>query len=112
ETNTQVVDAQVVGENRVLVAEYPTGKISERDFKGAELWSKAIGGNPISVQRLRNGNTFVVKNNGLVEFDRKGNEVFSHMNQQFNVVRGKKLKNGEVVFIANAGNVGIFTHMD
>jgi hypothetical protein len=112
ESPTQIVDAQVVGENRVLVAEYPTGKISERNFKGELLWDKVIGGNPISVQRLVNGNTFVVKNNGMVEFDRKGNEVFNHANQQFNVVRGKKLRNGEVVMVVNAGNVGIFTHMD
>jgi len=48
----------------------------------------------------------------MVEFDRKGNEVFSHANQQFNVVRAKKLRNGEVVMVVNAGNVGIFTHMD
>jgi HEAT repeat protein/outer membrane protein assembly factor BamB len=112
ETNTQIVDAQVVGENRVLVAEYPTGKISERDFKGVVLWEKTIGGNPISVQRLINGNTFVAKNNGMVEFDRKGNEVYSFANRQFNVVRGKKLRNGEVVMVVNAGNTGVFTHMD
>ena len=34
------VDAWVVGGNRVLIAEYNGGKVSERDFKGNILWSE------------------------------------------------------------------------
>ncbi len=111
DVNTQVVDAQVVGENRVLLAEFQMQRITERDFKGAVLWEKQVGGNPISVQRLPNGNTFVVKNNGMSEYNRRGDEVYTYVHQQFNLVRGKKLRNGEVAFIANQGQ-GIFTRMD
>jgi hypothetical protein len=111
EVNTQVVDAQVVAENRVLLAEFQMQRISERDFKGNVLWEKQVGGNPISVQRLPNGNTFVVKNNGMSEFNRKGEEVYSYVHQQFNLVRGKKLRNGEVAFIVNQGQ-GMYTRLD
>ena len=106
---TQPVDAQVVGPDRVLVAEYQGAKITERDFKGNVLWEKNVGGNPIGVQRLPNGNTFVVMMNRLFEIDRKGEEVFSIQRPQHDVFRGKKLRNGEVVFITN---VGTFTRME
>jgi hypothetical protein len=112
DTNAQVVDVQIVGENRVLLAEYQRSSISERDFKGNIVWEKHVGGNPISVQRLRNGHTFVVKNNGVAEFDQKGSEVYSYQHGQFNVVRGKKLPGGDVVFISNNGNVGVCTRLD
>jgi hypothetical protein len=116
ETNTQIVDAQVVAENRVVAAEYALGKVTLYDFKGVAQWSKAVLGNPISVQKLPNGNIFVVKTNGLIELDRKGNEVYSYQHQQQpfnqNIVRGKKLRNGEVVFVANTGANAIVTRMD
>jgi hypothetical protein len=58
---TYPVDAQIVkveGADRVLIAEYQGGRVSERDFKGEVKWEKNVGGNPIGVQRLANGNTF------------------------------------------------------
>jgi HEAT repeat protein len=111
EVQTQVVDAQVVGENRVLLAEFQTQQVTERDFKGNIIWKQQVGGNPISVQRLPNGNTFVVKNNGMAEYNRKGDEVYTFVHQQFNIFRGQKLRNGEVAYIVNQGQ-GIFTRMD
>ena len=111
EVNNQVVDAQVVGENKVVIAEYNRGMISERDFKGAVIWEKQVGGNPIAIQRLPNGNIFVVKNTGLVEYDRNRNEVYSYNHPQGNLIRGKKLRNGEVVFLINQGN-GRVVRMD
>jgi outer membrane protein assembly factor BamB len=111
DAGTQAVDAQVVGENRVMLAEYQTRRITERDFKGEIKWEKQLDGNPISVQKLPNGNIFVVKNNGLAEYNRKGEEVYVFQQPQFNVVRGKKLRNGEIVYIQNQGN-GLVTRMD
>ncbi len=107
--NRQIVDAQVVGENRVLCAEFQNRCVTERDFKGTIVSTKQLNGNPISVQRLPNGNTFVVMNTGLVEYNRKGDEVY-HFNH-VNVMRGKKLRNGEVCFISNQGQ-GVFKRMD
>lgn len=109
DANTQIVDAQVVGDNRVLCAEFQNRRVTERDFKGAVLFEKQLNGNPISVQRLPNGNTFVVMQTGLYEFNRKGDEVYSYSHN--NVMRGKKLRNGEICFVANQGQ-GVFTRMD
>jgi HEAT repeat protein len=112
----QPVDAQVIGENRVLVAEYLSMTVSERDFKGNVVWEKRLPNRPVGVQRLANGNTFVVMQNIVAEYDRKGNEVFSYQqnNPGQQIVRGKKLRGGEIVLLANnhLNNTGVFTRMD
>jgi hypothetical protein len=66
-------DAQVLANEHVLVAE--RGRVTEREFSGNVLW-KVEGIQPISVQRLPNGNTLIpCDNNLLIEVDRLGKEV-------------------------------------
>lgn len=68
-------DARILPGNRVLIAEYGTDRVTERDFNGKILWEKRVA-NPVNVQRLPNGNTFVATFNGpIFEFDKSGNEV-------------------------------------
>lgn len=105
EVPTYPVDAQIVGPDRVLIAEYQGGRVTERDFKGEIKWQHNVGGNPIGVQRLANGNTFVVMQNRLLEIDRQGNEVFSMNRPNHDIFRARKLRNGEVVFILNTGTL-------
>ena len=106
ELTTQAVDAQMVGPNRVLIAEYLGNKVSERDLKGDIKWEYPCGGNPIAVQRLPNGNTFVAMAGRLVEVDRNKSEVWSLQRQQPDIVRARKLPNGEVVLIHHNNFVG------
>jgi HEAT repeat protein len=103
EVPTYPVDAVVSGPNRVLVAEYQGGRVTERDFKGNVVWEVQTGGNPIGVQKLPNGNVFVVTQNRLAEYDRNKKEVFSHQRPQHDLVRGRKLRNGEVALLTNTG---------
>ena len=71
------VDAVVVPGKRVLIAEYHSRRVSERDFTGKILWQKQVA-NPINVQRLRNGNTFIASRSHLMEVvDRAGKEVYT-----------------------------------
>jgi outer membrane protein assembly factor BamB len=98
------VDAQVLRHDRVLVAEYNNSTVTERDFTGKILWEQNVGGgNPISVQGLPNDNVFVVLQNRLVEYDRNHKEVFSFTRPNHDIFRGKKLRNGDMVFITNQG---------
>jgi hypothetical protein len=112
EVDRYPVDAQVVRrdrQDRVLVAEYHGVRVTERDFTGKILWEQNVGGNPIGVQGLPNGNVFVVMQNRLVEYDRDHKEVFSMARPNHDIFRGKKLRNGEVVFVTNGGQL---TRMD
>jgi HEAT repeat protein len=53
------IDVQLLPGERVLIAEYDSNRITERDFKGAILWEYRLPAFPGNVQRLDNGNTFV-----------------------------------------------------
>ncbi len=109
EVQTYPVDAQIVGPDRVLIAEYQGLRVSERDFQGEVKWQKQVNGNPIGCQRLANGNTFIVLQNALLEVDRQGNEVFNYPRPNHDIFRGRKLRNGDLVFITNTGQ---FTFID
>lgn len=109
---TYPVDAQVVGQDRVLVAEYQGARVTERDFKGNIVWELPVGGNPLGVQRLPNGNTFVVMQQRLAEFDRNKKEVVSVSRPQGDVFRARKLRGGEIVMITSSGNRGVLAVLD
>ena len=107
------VDVQMVGSTRVLVAEWQGARVSERDVKdGAVKWEYACGGNPFCVQRLPNGNTFVAMQGRLVEVDRDKKEVWSYQRPTSDMIRARKLPNGEVCFITNQGINATYTRMD
>jgi HEAT repeat protein len=69
------VDAWVLPNNRVLVAEYGGNRVSCRDLKGNVLWLKQLNCNPHNVQPLPNGNVFIAGNNQIFEVDRNGKDV-------------------------------------
>jgi hypothetical protein len=103
--NTYPVDAQVLPGDKVLITEYQGRRVSERDFKGNILWQQTVNGNPMSAQRQSSGNTFVVTRNRLIEIDRGGKEVWVMQRPQYDILRGFKVKNGDVVFITNNGSL-------
>src|SRR5262249_7202001 len=80
-------DAWVLPNKRVLIAQLrgsiehdlqgSGSRITERDFQGKVLWVKeGLPGMAVSVQRLRNGNTFIATLAQLLEVDRNGREVY------------------------------------
>ncbi len=71
------VDAVVLPGNRVLIGEYNAKRITERDFQGKILWEKSgLAGNPVAVQRLPSGNTFVATQQHICEYDRTGKALY------------------------------------
>jgi HEAT repeat protein len=76
------VDAWMLPNNRVVVAEYGGRKVTERDLKGAVIWTKQLNGNPHNVQRLPNGHILIATNTQVLEVDRTGKEVFALNNLQ------------------------------
>ncbi len=66
------LDAVVLANHHVLVAEQ--NRVTERDLRGKVVWQKEVP-RPFSVQRLRNGNTFIACNNLIVEINRAGKEI-------------------------------------
>jgi hypothetical protein len=106
EVTNYPVDAQIYedkGQTRIVVAEFQASQVSIRDKSGATIKEFRVGGNPIGVQRLPNGNIFVVLQNRLVEYDMNAAEKFSYNRANHDIFRAKKLANGEIALITSSG---------
>ena len=91
-------DVQVLGENRFLVAEMNGQRVTERNRKGEIVWQKAVQ-QPISVQRLANGNTFVASPNGVHEFDARGKQTATYSRGRWDIMGARKHRNGEYILL-------------
>jgi len=96
-------DAQVLPGDRVLVAEFQSARVTERNFKGEVLWERHAQ-NPIAAQRLANGNTFIVCRNQIVEVTKDGKEVFKHDRPDYAIMGAHKMRNGKIVMFTNNGS--------
>ncbi len=100
------MDAQVLPNGHVLVAENAAQRVTERDLKGAIKWDLAVPGNPICVQRLPSGNTFVATYNLVMEVTPTKQVVFqTNRGPSFYIFSAQKLRNGHVVCVTAQGKV-------
>jgi HEAT repeat protein len=94
-------DAQVVGHDRVLVAEHNAQRVTERNLRGEIVWQKEnLQGWPVAVQRLRNGNTFIACRNKILEVDRTGRELFSINRPNNDVATARKMRDGQILCVS------------
>jgi HEAT repeat protein len=99
------MDARVIGKDRVLIAEYSSSAVTERNFKGEVLWQKSVM-YPTGCQRLRNGNTFIVTRNQLLEVDKNGKEVFTYsLKMGGEIAAAEKLRNGQIAMLLTTGTL-------
>jgi HEAT repeat protein/outer membrane protein assembly factor BamB len=96
------VDAVVTPGNKVLISEYNQRRVTERDFKGTILWSKQLRDNPVNVQRLPNGNTFIATDSFIVEVDRTGKEIYT-INNLAGVFAACRSRKGPIVCLTGGG---------
>jgi HEAT repeat protein len=93
-------DVEVIGNDRVLVAEWGSQRVTERNRKGDIIWQKQTQGSfPMAVQRLRNGHTFIACNNKLMEVDRAGNEIYSISRPQ-DVIMARRMRDGQIILVS------------
>jgi hypothetical protein len=98
------MDAQLLPNGRVLVAEYQGRRVTERDRSGNIYWSKEIDGSPVACRRLPNGNTFVATHTTLTEFGPDGRTLYlRYPGEGLFLFYAQRLTNGRIVFIANPG---------
>jgi len=96
------VDVQVLPGGRFLVAEYYTRKVSERDRTGKLLWEYGgLTNNPVSCQRLANGNTLIATMQDIVEVTPDKKKVGNYPRPPGTVYHARKGKNGHTFYLAN-----------
>ncbi len=100
------IDVQILGPNRLLMAEYLDRRVTERDFKGNMLW-QVQAQLPVACQRLPDGNTFIVTRQRLMIVDRDGREVFGHTPQQPSILAAQRLRNGQIAMVTSGGRCSL-----
>lgn len=93
-----VMDAQVLSNGRILLAENSSNRVTERDTAGNIKWEFRTPGNPVRVQRLANGNTFIAMYNSVMEVT-PDLKVLYNLNRgpTFYIFSASKLRNGNVL---------------
>jgi HEAT repeat protein len=100
------MDAQVLRNGHVLIAENNGRKVTERDRKGKVVWEYPLNGNPVACQRLPNGNTFIACYYNYLEVTKDKKVVYDKPRQpNAYLFYAHKKKNGNIVFMTSMGNV-------
>lgn len=110
------LDAQLLDDDRVLVAEYQANRVSERNAMGEVVWQKVLPGNinngPQAAQRLPNGNTFIATSHHLYEYDKNDNVVVDISlaeNGVQKIMKSMRLPSGEIVCMLAEGRIARFS---
>jgi hypothetical protein len=104
------VDAQVLDEKRVLVAEYSAGQVTERNHDGDVLRRINVPECPLQARRLPNGNTFIVTIYRVFEIDHNDKEVWTiNRNRVGRILAACPLPGGEIGICYQSGE---FVRMD
>jgi hypothetical protein len=89
------VDIQILPGDRLLVAEYYTSRVTERDRQGKILWeSPRLSDNTVSAQRLPNGNTLIATRSSVVEYNRAKEKVAEFPTNRGLVFQAIRHRNG------------------
>jgi HEAT repeat protein len=99
---TGPVDAQVLPNRRLLVAEQNANRVTERDRGGKVVWERAVP-TAFVCQRLPNGHTFLAGRNFIVELDRAGKELLNQNRAEY-LMAARKLPNGHIALVNNQGH--------
>jgi hypothetical protein len=93
------LDAQLVGDDRLLTAEYHANLVAERNTRGEILWQTNIAG-PLIAQRLPNGNTFIATDSGFIEYAKDGKEIVLNVSvsdEGRKIMKAMKTPAGDIV---------------
>jgi HEAT repeat protein len=96
------MSAQLLDQDRVLVAEYRGMRVTERDLNGKVLWEKKVTW-PVAAQRFADGHTFIATRSTLMELDKDGKEVYAHALPGQIIMAAQKMKNGNIGCVTSAG---------
>jgi hypothetical protein len=96
------IDAQMIGSDKVLIAEYRTRQVSIRNLKGDIEWKRDVTALVVSAQRLPNGNIFIVSRAQLLEVDKDGKEVLT-INRPSDVANAVRGRDGQIGLVTTGG---------
>lgn len=105
-TNVQFpTDALIMPGNKVIISEQNNNRVSERDTAtGKEIWGETFN-QPVGLQKLSNGNLVIIGRHQVMEWDRNRKPISTITRQQYDIVAGAKLRNGNFVVYTQQGQI-------
>jgi hypothetical protein len=95
-------DLKVMPNGRMWIVESNNNLITEREPNGTTVLTRRnIGQQPMNIDLLPNGGMVVVCRNNIVELDKDGKQVWAHARNNYDVMAGRRLPNGETLFVTN-----------
>jgi hypothetical protein len=106
------LDAQMLPEDRVLVAEHNANRVTERNRNGDVLWMKPVP-LPLVAQRLPNGHTFIATQTQFFEVDAAGRVLKTRAlpSGEF-VMKAQMLDNGDIACVTSVVSASRFVRFD
>src|SRR5262249_35278551 len=79
-------------------------RVTERTREGRVVWEHKVRANPVSCQRLANGNTFIATYTELLEVTREGKTLYS-IQRPSSIYNAQKLPSGNILYIHSNGHI-------
>lgn len=96
------LDAQILGNDLILVAEHQGNRVTERNSKNQILWEKKIDG-PLATHRFPDGNTFIATKNDTSIVDKTGKELFKFQPPNGeSIMKASPMSNQEICLILSS----------
>lgn len=91
-------DVKKLANGNYLIAEQNGNRITERDSTGRIVKTTTIS-QPLSIDLLPGGGMVVVSRNQVIQYDKDMKQVWQFTRQAYDIMGGKRMPNGDVVFI-------------
>lgn len=96
------LDAQMLPEDRVLIAEHHASRVTERNRFGEILWEHRVQ-LPLAAQRLPNGHTFIATQMQFLEVNADGRVLKARaLPSGESIMKAQMLANGEIACVTNS----------
>jgi outer membrane protein assembly factor BamB len=93
-------DVRKLPSGNYLVAEMNGSRVTERDSTGKTLKTTNIA-TPLSLDLLPDGGVVIVCRNQVVQYDKDMKQVWAYQRQQYDIMSGRRLPGGDIVFVTN-----------
>ncbi|MBA4064645.1 MAG: hypothetical protein C0501_13215 [Isosphaera sp.] len=94
-------DVKAAPNGNLWVVESGQNRVTERDPAGTILTTRMVYNQPVNLDFLPDGGMLVFCRSQVVRFDKTGNQVWAAQRQNYDLIAGRHLPNGEAVFLTN-----------
>lgn len=97
-------DVKKLPNGNYLVAEQNANRVTERDATSRIVKTTSIS-QPLSIDLLPDGGVVYVCRNQVIVYDKDGKQVWQFTRQQYDIMAGRRMPNGDIVFVTQWNGV-------